>query len=63
MLLLHIDRHLRLFGVPPTRFGRMAVGDPNLVRQLRRGRQLRPATAARLAKYLTREEAKGEQHP
>jgi tRNA-dihydrouridine synthase len=52
MLLLLIDRHLRRTGVPPTSFGRRAIGDPNLVRQLRTGRQLRPGTAARLLAYI-----------
>ena len=56
MLLLRIDRILRHKGMPPTRFGRQAVGDPNLVRQLRRGRQLRPGTAARVLAFLAEQE-------
>lgn len=56
MLLLRIDRVLRDTRMPPTRFGRLAVGDPNLVRQLRQGRQLRPATASRVLAYLSQQE-------
>jgi len=33
-------------------FGRATVRDPNLVRDLRRGRALRPSTEARLAAWL-----------
>lgn len=38
-LLWQIERHLKETGTPPTRFGRMAVKDPRLVHDLRRGRQ------------------------
>ena len=56
MLLLRIDRVLRSTMMPPTRFGRLAIGDPNLVRQLRQGRQLRPATVSRVLAYLCEQE-------
>jgi 2,4-dienoyl-CoA reductase-like NADH-dependent reductase (Old Yellow Enzyme family) len=56
MLLLRIERLLRHTRMPATRFGRQAVGDPNLVRQLRRGRQLRAATTARVFAYLLQQE-------
>jgi hypothetical protein len=36
----------------PTRFGREAVGDPNLISQLKDGRELRTATAQRILDYL-----------
>ncbi len=52
MLLLRIERHLRLRRMTPTRFGREAVGDPNLISQLRDGRELRTATAQRVVDYL-----------
>ena len=52
MLLLRIERHLRLRRMTPTRFGREAVGDPNLIPQLRDGRELRTATAQRVVDYL-----------
>ena len=57
MLLLRIDQHLRCTGLSPTRFGREVLGDPNLVQQLRQGRELRPATLNRVLAYL---EANGE---
>jgi len=56
MLLYRIDRILRSTSMPHTRFGREAIGDPNLVRQLREGRQLRPRTAIRVLDYLTKRE-------
>lgn len=37
-LLIRIDRYLRRTGVPPSTFGRRAVNDPRLVRDLRAGR-------------------------
>lgn len=52
MLLLRIERHLRLRRMTPSRFGREAVGDPNLITQLRDGRELRTATAQRVIDYL-----------
>jgi hypothetical protein len=36
----------------PTRFGRESVGDPNLIAQLKDGRELRAATAQRITDYL-----------
>lgn len=56
MLLIRISQHLRDRGVTETRFGRQALGDPNLMRQLRSGRQLRPRTVARLISYLNEQE-------
>lgn len=37
-LLTDIDRYLRRTGMPETKFGRLAVRDPRLVHDLRRGR-------------------------
>ncbi len=53
-LLLTIERCLRRHGMTPTRFGRDAVHDPRLVFDLRRGRELRPQTAARVLAYVDR---------
>jgi hypothetical protein len=52
MLLLRIERHLRSKRMTPTRFGRESVGDPNLISQLRDGRELRTSTAQRVVDYL-----------
>ena len=38
-VLLKIDQYLRRTGMPVTKFGRLAVNDPRLVHDLRRGRQ------------------------
>jgi hypothetical protein len=52
MLLQRIERHMRQRRMSPTRFGREAIGDPNLIPQLRDGRELRAATAQRIIDYL-----------
>ena len=52
MLLIRIDRFLRAHRMPPTRFGREAVGDPNFVLDLRDGRCPRQATVLRVEAYL-----------
>lgn len=52
MLLQRIERHMRRRRLSPTRFGREAIGDPNLLMQLRDGRELRAATAQRIVDYL-----------
>lgn len=57
MLLQRIERHLRARRMTPTRFGREVLGDPNLVDQLRAGRELRSATAQRIVDYLNDNEA------
>ncbi len=51
-LLQQIERHLRRTGMPPTRFGREAVHDPRLVRDLKRGREPGAQLAARVRAYL-----------
>jgi 2,4-dienoyl-CoA reductase-like NADH-dependent reductase (Old Yellow Enzyme family) len=56
MLLHRIERHLQQRRMSETRFGREAVGDPNLISQLREGRELRDRTARRVAEYIARNE-------
>jgi hypothetical protein len=51
-LLQLIERHLRLHHEPPSRFGRQVAGDPRFVFDLRRGREPRAATEARIRSYL-----------
>jgi hypothetical protein len=51
-LLIEIDRYLRRTGMPATKFGRLAVRDPRLVGDMKRGRQLRPYTVARVRALL-----------
>lgn len=54
-LLRAIEIYSEKTGISPSRLGREALGDPGLVRALRRGRQLRPETRARLLAYLARD--------
>ena len=51
-LLTTIERYLRKSGTAPTRFGRDAVGDPQFVADLRRGREPRETTVRRVSDYL-----------
>lgn len=57
MLLERIERYLRAKRMPPTRFGRNALGDPNFVFNVRDGRRMRAATARRVEAYLDAHEA------
>ncbi|NTS64840.1 hypothetical protein HRV97_06670 [Sphingomonas sp. HHU CXW] len=51
-LLTDIDRYLRHTGMPETKFGRLAVRDPRLVHDLRRGRVPGPSICARVSAML-----------
>ena len=51
-LLRQVENFLRQSDVAPTRFGRDAVGDPRFVFDLRKGRDPRPQTIARVRAYL-----------
>lgn len=54
-LLIEIDRFLRRTGMPPTKLGRLAINDPRLVGDMRRGRQLGPRNEARVRQAMRRE--------
>ena len=56
-LLSIVEGYLRRSGTPPTRFGRDAVGDPNFVRELRRGRASSDEMAARIFSFIDRTDA------
>lgn len=56
-LLVKIDRYCRRTGVPPSKFGRLAVHDPRLVHDLRMGRQLGPAIIARIEAFMAESRA------
>lgn len=47
-----IEKFLRRTAMPATRFGKLAVGDPGLVRDLRNGREPRPKMVARIEAFL-----------
>lgn len=51
-LLEQIEAYLVQSRVAPSRFGRLAAGDPRLVADLKSGRRLRPRTEERLRCYL-----------
>jgi hypothetical protein len=52
MVLPKIQKFLRRTGMPATKFGRLAVNDPRLVRDLRNGREPRARTVARIEAFL-----------
>lgn len=47
-----VDRFMRRTGVSSTRFGRDVAGDPRLVFDLRRGRQVRDDLTARARAWM-----------
>lgn len=56
MLLRRIERYIKERRLPPSRFGREAVGDPCFVFDLRDGREPRQRTLVRVGAYLDRME-------
>ena len=53
MLLRQIEKFLRETGMPWTKFGRLAAGDPRFVADLRNGRSPRAATEVRITGFIT----------
>ncbi len=51
-LLREVEKFLRAREIAPTRLGRDVVGDPRFVFDLRKGREPRPQTVARVRRYL-----------
>ena len=47
-----VEAFLRRSGMPPSRFGREAVGDPCFVADLRSGREPRATTTRRVRTYI-----------
>ena len=47
-----VQRFLKKTAMAPTRFGKEAVGDVNLVAQLDKGRELRRVTRAKVLAYI-----------
>lgn len=58
-----IERLLHRTDLSASRIGRDAMGDPGFVHSLRCGRQMRPATEARLAAWLDAAERRVESGP
>lgn len=55
-LLSDIELFLERAGMPPSNFGSAAIGDPNLIRHLRSGRELRFATIQRVRAFMAAHE-------
>lgn len=51
-LLVLIERYLKTSHMPETKFGRLAVNDPRLVGDLRRGREPGPDTIRRVTTFI-----------
>lgn len=51
-ILGQIDRYLRATRMPETKFGRLAVNDPRLVRDLRNGREAGRRICARIEAFI-----------
>jgi len=51
-LLPVVERYLRTHKLAPSRFGRQVAGDPRFVFDLRRGREPRAATRARVLAHI-----------
>jgi hypothetical protein len=51
-LLRQVEKFLNISDIPPTRFGREALGDPRYVFDLRNGRDPRPETVRRVLAFL-----------
>lgn len=58
-LLGKINRYLRATQMPETKFGRCVANDPRLVRDIRNGREPRPAMIARIEAFLAGEQTLG----
>lgn len=52
-----IERYLKTSHMPETKFGRMAVNDPRLVSDLRRGREPGPEMIRRVSAFIERRPA------
>ena len=51
-VLPEVERFLEASQMTPTVFGRQALGDPNLVRDLREGRECKRATRQRIRTFM-----------
>ncbi len=53
---MYINREIEMFlresGMAATKLGRLAVSDPRLVLDMRRGRELRPSTQIRVRQFI-----------
>jgi hypothetical protein len=52
LIMRKIERFLRQYKMPPTKFGRLAVCDPRLIHDMRRGRQFRVSMIRRVETFM-----------
>jgi hypothetical protein len=52
LIMRKIERFLRQYDMPPTNFGRLSVGDPRLIHDMRRGRQFRVSMIRRVETFM-----------
>ena len=52
ILLIEVTRFLKRTGMATTTLGSSAIGDPNLVRNLREGRELRHSTLMKVKAFM-----------
>jgi len=57
-ILSGIERFIAEHGLPPTTFGRKAIGDANLIPNLKDGRELRRATEAKVRRFMAEYESR-----
>jgi hypothetical protein len=64
---MHITRQIEPFlkdqELPPTKFGRLAAGDPRLVLDIRMGREIRPEMESRLRQFMSNYGNQTERRP
>lgn len=53
-LLDEINRFCRIFGLAESRFGRVVVGDPKLIHDLKRGRSMTMLTLNRITAFISK---------
>jgi len=50
---IEIRKYLKAHNLSPTQFGKAAMNDPMFIAELRAGRELRPATVAKLKAFMS----------
>ncbi|MXO62139.1 hypothetical protein [Qipengyuania oceanensis] len=60
MLIRSVEKFLRTYDMPATKFGRLAAHDPRFVLDLRMGRIPRQQTEARIVAFMAGFEAAGQ---
>jgi hypothetical protein len=62
-LLRMVEAFLKRTKMAPSKFGREALGDSNLMLQLKQGRELRSATTTRILKFMAAVEGPPTRRP